>query len=76
VASHPGSTQLPAYYRTSREESDSNVALKLLALFLGIAVGAMIPIGIRLAASAQDATPKSRRRKRQRVRRPLQPCLG
>lgn len=55
MASQPGSTQLPAYYQTTREESDSSVALKLLALFLGIAVGAMIPIGIWLAASAQDA---------------------
>jgi len=55
VASHPGSTQLPVYVGTTREESDSNVGLKLLALFLGIAVGAMIPIGIWLASSAQDA---------------------
>jgi len=55
VASHPASTLLPAYYDRTRTESDSNVALKLLALFLGLAVGAMIPIGIWLAASAQDA---------------------
>jgi len=55
VASHPASTQLPAYYDRTRSESDSNVGLKLLVLFLGLAVGTMIPIGIWLAASAQDA---------------------
>src|SRR6266496_1202769 len=33
----------------------SAVALKLLALFLGLAVGVMIPLGLWLAASAHDA---------------------
>lgn len=56
MASQPASTHLPALYeRPRREPSESNVGLKLLALFLGLAVGAMIPIGIWLAASAQDA---------------------
>jgi len=55
VAFHPASTHLPAYYERAQDDSDSNVALKLLALFLGIAVGVMIPIGIWLAASAQSA---------------------
>jgi nitrite reductase (NO-forming) len=36
-------------------ESDSSVLLKLFALFAGIAVSVLIPLGIWLAASAQDA---------------------
>jgi nitrite reductase (NO-forming) len=55
VASHPASGRLPAYYERTPSESDSSALLKFVALLLGIAVGAMIPIGIWLAASAQDA---------------------
>jgi nitrite reductase (NO-forming) len=36
-------------------ERDSGVFLKLFALFMGLAVGVMIPLGIWLASSAQDA---------------------
>ncbi len=58
MASHPASTYLPpstaaSYAGRGREES--SVGLKLLALFLGLAVGALIPLGIWLAASAQEA---------------------
>ena len=56
MASHPASTPLPAYRETLREEPDSNAVLKLVVVILGIAVGAMIPLGIWLAASAQHAT--------------------
>jgi nitrite reductase (NO-forming) len=58
VALHSAPTRLPArpaYYEPRGEESGSSSALKVLALLLGLAVGAMIPIGIWLAASAQDA---------------------
>lgn len=55
MASHPASTRLPSYRRQLDTDSESDVALKLLVLFLGLAVGAMIPLGIWLAASAQDA---------------------
>jgi nitrite reductase (NO-forming) len=57
VASYPASTRLPAstYYDQPDPESTSSVALKLVALFLGLAVGVMIPIAIWLAASAQNA---------------------
>ena len=55
MASHPASTRLPAYHEGTREEPDSNVLLKIFVLLLGIAVGAMIPLGIWLATSAQDA---------------------
>ncbi len=57
MASHPASTRLPSavYYNRPDPESTSNVVLKLLVLFLGLAVGAMIPIGIWLASSAQSA---------------------
>ncbi|MFL5960939.1 MAG: multicopper oxidase domain-containing protein [Gaiellaceae bacterium] len=57
MASHPASTRLPAssYYDRPDPEPTSSVALKLVALFLGLAVGAMIPIAIWLAASAQNA---------------------
>jgi nitrite reductase (NO-forming) len=37
------------------DDGDSHLLLRLFALFAGIAVGAMIPIGIWLAASAQSA---------------------
>jgi len=57
MASHPASTRLPAstYYDLPDPEPTSSVALKLVALFLGLAVGVMIPIAIWLAASAQNA---------------------
>jgi nitrite reductase (NO-forming) len=57
VASHPASHRLPTptYYNQPDPEPTSSVALKLVALFLGLAVGAMIPIAIWLAASAQNA---------------------
>jgi nitrite reductase (NO-forming) len=53
---YPESEKLPArpaYY--TRDDGDSNVAVKLLALFLGLAVGVLIPVAVWLAASAQDA---------------------
>ena len=55
MASHPVSTRFPAYRETPREEPDANVLLKLFVVILGVAVGAMIPLGIWLAASAQNA---------------------
>src|SRR5262249_20897130 len=58
VASHPAATHLPA--RPARTNPDSGAGLKLLAVFLGLAVGAMIPIGIWLAASAQSAKDDAR----------------
>jgi nitrite reductase (NO-forming) len=45
----------PAQYDRDDTNADSNVGLKLLVLFLGLAVGVMIPLGVWLAASAQDA---------------------
>jgi len=45
--SNPASTRGP--------ERDSQLFLKLFALFAGLAVGVMIPIGVWLATSAQDA---------------------
>ena len=60
MASHPASTPIPAYRETPREEPDSNVLLKLFVVILGIAVGAMIPLGIWLAASAQNAKHEAR----------------
>jgi nitrite reductase (NO-forming) len=55
VASHPASTKLPAYYERDHEESDSTVLLKVVVLLLGLALGALIPLGIWLATSAQAA---------------------
>lgn len=54
---YPAAQRLPATrtYTEERPESDSTLFLKLFALFAGLAVGVMIPIGIWLAASAQDA---------------------
>ena len=43
---YPASPTLPA---------EHNVLLKLFALFAGIAIALMVPIGIWLAVSAQDA---------------------
>lgn len=55
MASHPASTQLHAYHAEPRQEPDSNVLLKIFVLILGVAVVAMIPLGIWLAASADHA---------------------
>jgi nitrite reductase (NO-forming) len=54
---YPVTTRLPPRSLTPREapESDSNALLKLVVLLLGLAVGALIPLGIWLAASAHDA---------------------
>jgi copper-containing nitrite reductase len=55
---YPASEHLPArpaHYDRHEANSDSNVALKLLALFLGLAVGVLFPVAIWLAASSQDA---------------------
>jgi nitrite reductase (NO-forming) len=52
----PRLTATPAYYEQDAEQSSSHVLLKLFALFAGLAVGAMIPIGIWLAVSAQHAS--------------------
>jgi nitrite reductase (NO-forming) len=53
---YPATTQLPArpaYYEP--EERETQVGLKLFALFAGLAIGALIPLVIWLAASAQGA---------------------
>jgi nitrite reductase (NO-forming) len=54
---YPASDRLPARpaYYEQESERDSGVFLKLFALFMGLAVGVMIPLGIWLASSAQDA---------------------
>jgi FtsP/CotA-like multicopper oxidase with cupredoxin domain len=51
----PRLTATPAYYEQDAPEGSSHVVLKLFALFAGLAVGVMIPIGIWLAVSAQHA---------------------
>jgi nitrite reductase (NO-forming) len=51
VASHPAA---PVYPLPDRHDG-ADISLKLLALFLGLAVGALIPIALWMAASAQDA---------------------
>jgi nitrite reductase (NO-forming) len=56
VASHPTTHHLPNQAYARREaETESGVLLKVLAVFLGLAVAAMVPTGIWLAASAQNA---------------------
>jgi nitrite reductase (NO-forming) len=56
---HPASTHLAAQpfaqRRSASDETETHVGLKLVAVFLGLAVGVMIPIGIWLAVSASDA---------------------
>jgi nitrite reductase (NO-forming) len=56
---YPATTRLPAgpaYYEQQEQTArESNVLLKLFALFAGLAIGAMIPLGIWLATSAQNA---------------------
>jgi len=52
----PASRPLPAAGHAPAEERDSAVVPKLVALFLGIAVGVLIPVMIWLAASAQSAS--------------------
>ena len=55
---YPASEKLPArpaYYDGHGVDRESNAGLKLLALFLGLAVGVMIPVGLVLAHSAQSA---------------------
>ena len=47
--------RIPGTTSTRGPEDDPHLFLKLFALFAGLAVGAMIPIGIWLAASAHDA---------------------
>jgi nitrite reductase (NO-forming) len=54
---YPASQKLsarPAYHER-HDGGESNVGLKLLVLFLGLAVGLMIPVGIVLASSAHNA---------------------
>jgi hypothetical protein len=58
TVAYPATEKLPArpaQYDRDDTNADSNVGLKLLVLFLGLAVGVMIPLGVWLAASAQDA---------------------
>ncbi len=45
----------PAYTRRRDPDRESGVGLKLFAVFAGLAIGAMIPIGIWMASSAQNA---------------------
>ena len=55
---YPASEKLPArpaYYDGHGVDRESNAGLKLLALFLGLAVGVMIPVGLVLAHSAPSA---------------------
>jgi len=47
--------RIPSTASSRDPESDGHLFLKLFALLAGLAVGAMIPIGVWLAASAQDA---------------------
>jgi nitrite reductase (NO-forming) len=60
----PTSTQRPPAppptYVFAQPEAESHVGLKVLALFLGLAVGVMIPLGVWLAASAQGARDDAR----------------
>ncbi|HET7808487.1 MAG TPA: multicopper oxidase domain-containing protein [Gaiellaceae bacterium] len=51
MASHPAAH---TYYHHAHEE-DSGVALKLLALFLGLAVGVLAIVAVWMGASAQEA---------------------
>jgi len=55
MASHPATSRIPTYHEATHEESDSNALLKIFVLILGVAVGAMIPLGIWLATSADHA---------------------
>ncbi|HET8607206.1 MAG TPA: multicopper oxidase domain-containing protein [Gaiellaceae bacterium] len=59
---YPATTRMPATpaYYEQETESDSHVLLKLFALFAGLAVGALIPIAIWLASSAQHARDDAR----------------
>jgi nitrite reductase (NO-forming) len=50
----------PPRFPVTRPSTESHVGLKLLALFLGLAVGVMIPLGIWLAVSAQNARDDAR----------------
>jgi nitrite reductase (NO-forming) len=52
----PRLTATPAYYEQDAAQGSSHVLLKLFALFAGLAVGVMIPVGIWLAVSAQHAS--------------------
>jgi nitrite reductase (NO-forming) len=52
---YPAATRLPSGAAGRRPDGDSNLFLKLFALFAGLAVGALIPIAVWLAASAADA---------------------
>src|SRR4051794_896427 len=42
-------------YRPTAPDDDSRTGLKLFAIFLGLAVGVLIPVVIWMGASAQDA---------------------
>jgi nitrite reductase (NO-forming) len=50
----------PPRFPVTGPSTESHVGLKLLALFLGLAVGLMIPLGIWLAVSAQNARDDAR----------------
>jgi hypothetical protein len=50
----------PAHKEKRAPDSDAGAGLKVLALFLGIAVGVLIPIAIWLASSAADARKDAR----------------
>ena len=57
---YPATTRLPAQpahpEEFDHEESNSQILLKLFALFAGIAVAVVLPIGLWLAVSAQSAS--------------------
>jgi nitrite reductase (NO-forming) len=57
AAQHPGTQGFSGRRDPDRE---SAVGLKLFALFAGLALGAMIPIGIWMASSAQNARDDAR----------------
>jgi nitrite reductase (NO-forming) len=61
MASH-ASEHVPARpAHRAPEERDSTVLLKIVALFLGIAVGVLIPVAVWLGASAQSARNDAKR---------------
>ena len=55
MASHPASTRLPAHYESLSPTPEPGTGLKVAVVFLGLALGVLIPLAIWLATSAQDA---------------------
>jgi nitrite reductase (NO-forming) len=54
---YPATTRLPGqtFYEREEAERESGALLKLVVMLLGLAVGALIPLGIWLASSAHEA---------------------